>query len=104
VNVYRSMPPMLDIDRPSHMMPSAFRAPKTSRPTIDPISGEEDEGTDDDRTLAEVIKGKRKRTSQEGMSSSGGDLLPNHPKKPRVASQKRRACASPGDVGDETPR
>jgi hypothetical protein len=59
VNVYRSMPSMPDLQHPDHMMPSAFRAPKTSRPTIDPVSGEEDEGTDDDRTLAEVIKGKR---------------------------------------------
>jgi hypothetical protein len=52
VNVYRSMPPMPDLQHPDHMMPSAFRAPKTSRPTIDQVSGEDDEGTDDDRTLA----------------------------------------------------
>jgi hypothetical protein len=44
------------------------------------MSGEDNEGVDDDRTLVEVMKGKRTRTSQEGMSSPGGDLLPSHPK------------------------
>jgi hypothetical protein len=88
VNVYRSMPLMPDLQCPDHMMPSTFRVPKTSRPIIDPVSGEKDEVTDDDRTLAEVIKRKRTRTSQESMSSFGGDF-PSHSKKPRVASQKR---------------
>jgi hypothetical protein len=53
---------MPDLQHPDHMMSLAFRVPKTSRPTIDQVSGEEDDGTDDDRTLVEVIKGKRKRT------------------------------------------
>jgi hypothetical protein len=103
INVYRSMPPMPDLQRPDQMMPSAFQAPKTSWPTIDPVSREEDEGTDDYCTLAEVIKSKRTRTSQEGMTCSSGDL-PSHLKKPRVASRKCKASASPCDDGDETPR
>jgi hypothetical protein len=53
VNVYRSMPPMPDIERPSHLMPS-------TRPLAIAASSEEEEGdeTDLDRTLAEVIKSK----------------------------------------------
>jgi hypothetical protein len=58
INVYRSMPPMPDIDRLSHLM--------LSRPTIDSEGREDDEGTDDDRILAEVTKGKKTKTSQEG--------------------------------------
>jgi hypothetical protein len=51
INVYRSMPPMLNIERLSHLMPSMFEASRICRPTVDPVSGEDDEGTDDDRTL-----------------------------------------------------
>jgi hypothetical protein len=58
VNVYISMPPMPDIDRPSHLMPS-------THPLAIAASSEEEEGdeTDDDRTLAKVIKGKSMKTS-----------------------------------------
>jgi hypothetical protein len=69
---------MPDIDCPSHMMPS--------RPAIDSESVEDDEGTNDNRTLAEVIEGKKTKTPQEGQSSPGGDPLPNHPKGPRAAT------------------
>jgi hypothetical protein len=34
-----------------------------SRPTIDSVREEEDEGTDDDCILADVIKGKKVKTS-----------------------------------------
>jgi hypothetical protein len=99
VNVYRSIPPMPDIDCSSHLMPSTC-------PLAITTTSEEEEGdeTDDDRTLSEVIKGKSIKTSQEGASSPGGDLLPNHPKGPRAATRKRRASASPGGVEDEIPR
>jgi hypothetical protein len=52
------MPPMPDIDRPSHLMPS-------THPLAITASSEEEEGdeTDDERTLAEVIKGKSMKTS-----------------------------------------
>jgi hypothetical protein len=45
---------MCDIDRPSHLMPS--------QPTIDSKSMEDDEGINDNRTLAEVIKGKKMKS------------------------------------------
>jgi hypothetical protein len=49
---------MPDIDRPSHLMPS-------THPLAITASSEEEEGdeTDDERTLAEVIKGKSMKTS-----------------------------------------
>jgi hypothetical protein len=72
VNVYRSMPSMPDIYHLSHLMPS--------RPTIDSESMEDDEGTDDDRTFAEVIKGIKTKTAQKSQSSPGGDPMPNHPR------------------------
>jgi hypothetical protein len=40
-----------------------------SRPAIDSESVEDDEGTNDNRTLAEVIEGKKTKTPQEGQSS-----------------------------------
>jgi hypothetical protein len=85
------MPLMLNINRPSHLMPS-------TRPLAIAASSEEDEGdkTDDDRTLAEVIKGKSMKTSQEGASSPGGDLLSSHPKKPQVTTRKHRASTFAG--------
>jgi hypothetical protein len=57
-NVCRSMLPMLDIDRPSHLMPS-------THPLAIAAASEEEKGdeTDDGRTLAEVIKGKSMKTS-----------------------------------------
>jgi hypothetical protein len=55
---------MPDIDRPSHLMPS-------THPLAIAASSEEEEGdeTDDDRTLAKVIKGKSMKNSQEGARS-----------------------------------
>jgi hypothetical protein len=52
-------------------------------------SSEEDEGdeSDSERTLAEVIKGKSRKTSHECASSPSGDLLPSNPKKPRVTAR-----------------
>jgi hypothetical protein len=58
------------------------------------MSEKEDEGTDDDHSLAELIRSKKAKTSQEGASSLGGDLLPSHSNKPRVAAQKQKARAS----------
>jgi hypothetical protein len=58
VNVYRSMPPMPDNERPSHLMPS-------NRPLANTASSEEEEDdeTDSGRTLTEVIKGKSKKAT-----------------------------------------
>jgi hypothetical protein len=46
---------MPDIGRPSHLM--------SSQPAIDSESMEDDKGTDDDRTLAGVIKSKKMKTA-----------------------------------------
>jgi hypothetical protein len=62
---------MPDIGRSSHLIPS--------RPTAVSLSEADDEGTYDDRTLADVLKGKNAKTSQEGLSSPGGDSLPRGP-------------------------
>ncbi|RLM64990.1 hypothetical protein C2845_PM16G04080 [Panicum miliaceum] len=99
VNLYRSMPLMPDIYRPSHLMPS-------TRPLAIAATSEEEKGdeTDDDRPLSEVIKGKSIKTSQEGASSPGGAFFPDHPKGPRAATRKRKASASPGSAEEEIPR
>jgi hypothetical protein len=49
------MPSMPNIERPSHLMQS--RSPAVF------VSEERNEGTDDDRTLADVMKGKKAKTS-----------------------------------------
>lgn len=93
---------MPDIDRPNYLVPSEFQALRISWPTIYPVSGEENEGTDDDHTLAEMMKNKKTKTSQEGANSPGGDLLPGRLNKPRINTLKRKASISPGGDGDET--
>jgi hypothetical protein len=54
---------MLDIEHPGHTQPSPAEALRTSHTDVDPISSKEGEGTDDDRTLAEVMKDKSTKTS-----------------------------------------
>jgi hypothetical protein len=50
-----------------------------SRADIDPIIMEDDQDSNDNRPLAEVTKGKGKKTAQESADSPGGDLFPGHP-------------------------
>jgi hypothetical protein len=95
---------MLDIDRPSHTLPSVHQPPKISRPSHGPVSGGEEEGTGDDLTLAEVMRSKKTSTSQEGANSPGSVLFPSLPKKPWVAARKQKADASPSGDDDGTPR
>jgi hypothetical protein len=85
INIYRSMPPMPDIDRPRHKLPTAHRN-TTYHPNVDPVS-EEVAGTDGDRTLVN-LKRKKRSNYCPGRSklSPGGELLPSHPKKPRVTA------------------
>jgi hypothetical protein len=92
---------MSNIERPRHTLPSAHQPPFNFRPAQDLVSGEEEEQSDDHRTLAEVIRSNKIGTSQEGSNSP--NLLPSHPKKARVTTRKRRASASPSD-SDSTPR
>jgi hypothetical protein len=96
INVYRSMPPMPDIERPSHLMPS--------RPPVVSISEEDSESTDDAHTLADVMKGKKVKTSQEGQSSTSGDSLSSHPKGLRAATRKCKGSVVSSGNEDETPR
>jgi hypothetical protein len=46
---------MPDIERSSHLIPS--------RPPIDSVDEEDDEATDDDCTLADVMRGKKVKIS-----------------------------------------
>jgi hypothetical protein len=57
-----------------------------SLPSTVSVSEEDDEGTDDDHTLADVVKSKKAKTSQEGPSSPGGDSLSSHLKGLRAAT------------------
>lgn len=70
VNLCRSMPPMVDIDSPHHLWPSAHQQHPGAHPNVDPVSEQCDEGTDDDRTLADL---KRKRAAD---TSRGEQALP----------------------------
>ncbi|RLM55509.1 hypothetical protein C2845_PM10G13510 [Panicum miliaceum] len=55
-----------NIEHPSRLMPS-------TRPLAIAASSEEEDGdeTDSERTLTEVIKGKSRKTSQEGLEEPG---------------------------------
>jgi hypothetical protein len=68
------------------------------------VTEEEDEDTDDDRTLVDLKTKREPSTSQEGASSPGGELFPSHPKKPRVTARKRKATTVAGGDDDEQPR
>jgi hypothetical protein len=87
------MPPMLDIEHSSHLMPS--------RPIVDSV---DDEGIDDNCTFADVMKGKKAKASQEDQSSPSGDSLPSHPKGLRAVTRKRKASIISGGDEDETSR
>ncbi|RLM99027.1 hypothetical protein C2845_PM06G33700 [Panicum miliaceum] len=94
VNLYRSMPPMPDIERPLHLQPLVYQVP-ICRPSYDPISSHNDQESDDSRTLAQVVKGK------EGGSTPGDDLVLSHPRGPKAPTRKRKVSVSPvgGDIG-----
>ena len=73
--VLRSDPPLPEVHRPSHMMPSAHLWPHDVSPDLDPTVSETLSSSDsDDRvTLADLVKGKT-----------------SCPKKPRTTVRKRR--------------
>lgn len=95
------MPPMPDIDRPCHTLPTAH-GNATYLPNVDPVS-EEEAGTDGDRTLVNLKSKKRsKYRPRRSKLSPGGELLPSHPKKPRVTVQKCKSIIlTVGDDDDE---
>jgi hypothetical protein len=53
---------MPDIEHPQHLLPSAFQK-SIPHADIDPTSTEDDQDSDDSRPLAEVMKGKGKKTA-----------------------------------------
>jgi hypothetical protein len=79
---------MPDIDRLSHTLPSVHQPPKISRPPCDPMSGEEEKGTDDDRTLVDVIRSKKTSASPEGAISPSGNSLPESPEETPCCSSE----------------
>ena len=58
--VYRSDPPLPEVHRPSHMMPSAHLQPHDYRLDLDPTVLEtlSSSNSDDRATLADLMKGK----------------------------------------------
>jgi hypothetical protein len=69
------------------------------------VTDEEDDGTDDERTLVDLKRKRGTSTTQEGASCPSGELLPSLPKKPRVTARKRKAVIPiDGDDNDEQPR
>lgn len=72
-----------------------------SQSDVDLVASEE-EGTDDERTLVEVLQSKKGKTAQENITTPGDDPLPSHSTKPRTATRKCKASAAPS--GHETPR
>ena len=87
-------PPLPDVHRPSHMMPSAHLQPHDYRPDLDPTVSETLSSSDsDDRAiLANLMKGKTggvELLAREG--SPGPEAGTSCPKKPRTTMRKRRA-------------
>jgi len=92
--VYRSDPPLPDVHRLSHMMPSAHLQHHDYRPDLDPTISEtlSSSNSDDRATLADLMKGKTggvELLAREG--SPGPEAGISCPKKPRTIVQKKRA-------------
>ncbi|RLM73845.1 hypothetical protein C2845_PM15G02350 [Panicum miliaceum] len=66
INVYRSMAPIPEIDCPEYLVPLGHRIKETAHPDVVPES-EEEEDSNDDRTLAE-------RTRRKAVVASEGVL------------------------------
>jgi hypothetical protein len=60
------MLPMLDITSPRHLQPSVYQRP-VFHPSYDPVNTDDDQDSDNGRTLAEVIKGQGKKTALQVM-------------------------------------
>jgi hypothetical protein len=55
------------------------------------MTNDEGDDTDDDLTLADLLKKSSMSTAQEDTSLPDGELLPSHPKKPMVTARKHKA-------------
>ena len=85
---------MLEVHRPSHMMPSAHLQPHDYRPDLYPTVLEtlSSSDSDDHATLANMLKGKTggvELLAREG--SPGPEASISCPKKTRTTVRKRRA-------------
>jgi hypothetical protein len=95
---------MPDIERPSNLKPRAHQPPVISRPTHDPVSEEEDEETDDGRTLGELQRKKGTSTSQESPSFTGSELFPSPPRKSWATARKWKSSAIASSSDGDQPR
>lgn len=102
--LYGSSPPLPEIEHPNHLKPSVYRWLRINRAPIDLVTDEEDDEINYDVTLADLLRKKGTSTAQEVASLLGGDLLPNHPKGPRITAQKCKATIFLVDDDDEQPR
>ena len=96
--VLRSDPPLPEVHRPSHMMPSAHLRPHDFSPDMDPTVSETLSSSDsDDRvTFADLVKGKTGGVESLAREESlGPEAGTSCPKKPRTTVRKRMAS---GDV------
>jgi len=85
---------LLEVHRPSHMMPSAHLRPHDYRPNLDPTVSETllSSDSDDRATLADLMKGKTGGVDPLARDGSPGpEAGTSCPKKPRTAVRKRRA-------------
>jgi len=92
--IYQSDPPLLEVHRPSHMMPSAHLQPHDYRPNLDPTVSETllSSDSDDRATLADLMKGKTGGVDPLARDGSPGpEAGTSCPKKPRTTVRKRRA-------------
>ena len=92
--VYQSDPPLPEVHRPSHMMPSTHLRPHDYRPDLDLTVSEalSSSDSDDRATLADLMKGKTGGVfplAREG--SLGPEVGTSCPKKPRTTVRKWRA-------------
>lgn len=101
--MYKSMPPMLDIEHPHHTLPTAHQN-ISSHPDLDPVMEEEDDDSDDGCILSDLKRKRGMATSQVNMTSPGGEIFPAPPKKARMAAWKCKAGASASNDNDEQPR
>jgi hypothetical protein len=104
-NLYRSSPPLPEIEHLGNLKPSAYHPHRIKHRSINPVIDDEGDDTDDDLTLVDFLKKSSMSIAQEDTSLPGGELLPIHPKKPRVTALKRKATIFAIDDDDnEQPR
>ena len=98
VNVYRSSPPLPDIPRPAHLLPSAH-LPRASQLDQDPddvgtaLDYESDENFPSADFEEEVSEGDKDRSPSPGIKLGAG-----HPRAPRTTTRKRKASTPTGDT------